>query len=254
MLIRISLIVAIIAGLAVGALNIVKIKQIITTLVSERETEKGLKEEAQRNLAKTEADLKKTQGVLAETQVTLTNTIKLKDQAIAEASTQKKHADQLNDELARTKTDLADKSSKLASYEASGLTPDQALTAAKELKRLNDMLAGSQDENLLLGKKIKKLETELAVYRDPQRPVELPSSLLGKVMVFDPKWNFVVLNVGEDQGALQRGEMLVSRHGHLVGKIRITSVQKDRSIANLEPGWSNEIQEGDDVIPANPAS
>jgi hypothetical protein len=65
----------------------------------------------------------------------------------------------------------------------------------------------------------------------------------------------VVLNVGGDQGALEAGELLVNRNGRLVGKVKITSVQKDRSVANVVPGWLlGEILEGDLVVPAHPAS
>ena len=102
---------------------------------------------------------------------------------------------------------------------------------------------------------MKKLETELAVYRDPNYFVPLPATLRGKVLVTDPKWNFVVLNVGEDQGVLERGEMLVNRNGRLVAKVVVRSVQKDRCIANVMPGWElGEVMEGDLVIPAHPAS
>ena len=65
----------------------------------------------------------------------------------------------------------------------------------------------------------------------------LPAGLKGKVLVADPKWNFVVLNVGEDQGVLERGELLVNRNGKLVAKVVVRSVQKDRCIANVLPGW-----------------
>ena len=85
--------------------------------------------------------------------------------------------------------------------------------------------------------------------------VKLPPGLKGTVMAVDPKWDFVVLNVGEDQGVLPDGELLVSRDGKLVAKVIVRSVQKDRSIANLVPGWQlGEIIEGDEVIPAHPAS
>jgi hypothetical protein len=37
--------------------------------------------------------------------------------------------------------------------------------------------------------------------------------------------------------------------------VKVRSVQKDRSIANVVPGWGlGEIIEGDQVIPAHPAS
>jgi len=56
-------------------------------------------------------------------------------------------------------------------------------------------------------------------------------------------------------GVLQNGELLVSRDGKLVAKVIVRSVQRDRSIANLVPGWKlGDVYEGDQVIPAHPAS
>jgi hypothetical protein len=54
---------------------------------------------------------------------------------------------------------------------------------------------------------------------------------------------------------LERGELLVNRNGRLVAKVVVRSVQKDRCIANVLPGWElGEVMEGDLVIPAHPAS
>jgi hypothetical protein len=79
--------------------------------------------------------------------------------------------------------------------------------------------------------------------------------LAGKIVVADPKWEFVILNVGQDQGVLTHGELLVNRNGKLVAKLRVLSVDKNRSVANVIPGWKiGEPLEGDQVIPAYPAS
>jgi hypothetical protein len=51
------------------------------------------------------------------------------------------------------------------------------------------------------------------------------------------------------------GELLVSRDGKLVAKVVVRSIEKDRSIANVVPGWKlGEVIEGDEVSPAHPAS
>jgi hypothetical protein len=64
-----------------------------------------------------------------------------------------------------------------------------------------------------------------------------------------------VLDIGENQGVQEYGELLVNRNGKLVAKVKIRSVQKDRSIANVLPGWQlGDVMEGDQVIPAHPAS
>jgi len=53
---------------------------------------------------------------------------------------------------------------------------------------------------------------------------------------------------------LDNGELLVSRDGKLVAKVKITSVQKNQSIGNIEAGSKlGEVLEGDKVIPAYPA-
>ena len=59
MLIRISLIVAIIAGLAVTGLNFFKVKEKITTIQQQREDERTAKVQAQTELASTKKDLEK---------------------------------------------------------------------------------------------------------------------------------------------------------------------------------------------------
>ena len=65
----------------------------------------------------------------------------------------------------------------------------------------------------------------------------------------DPKYEFVVLNIGGNQGAKERGEMLINRNGRLIGKVRITSVLPDKSIANVIKAWKqDEPFEGDEVL------
>jgi myosin heavy subunit len=256
MLIRISLIVAVVAGLAVGALNFVKVREKITTLQRNLASETSQKEQAQRDLASTRQDLEKTTSDLTQTRQELETASAERDRAVAAASTQAARANQLSEELNRTKGDLQNAQAELAAFQGTGLTPPQILALSRNLKQAQDNLAGAQEENKVLGKRISKLENELARYRDPEHIVFLPANLKGTVMVSDPKWDFVVLNVGEEQGIVEHGELYVHRNGKLVAKVRVTNVQKDRSIANVLPGnyRLGEVLEGDQVIPAHPAS
>jgi hypothetical protein len=255
MLIRISLIVAIIAGLAVGVLNFVKVKEKITSLYAERDSERSQKEEAQTQLADTRKTLDKTTAELKITKQNLETTTAERDKLQSDFATMSKRADRLNEDLNKTRQERDDARAELAAYEATGYKPEQIVAMGKQFKGLQDNLAGAQEENKLLGQKIKKLSNELAIYKTPEHIVPLPPSLKGKILVADPKWNFVVLNVGEDQGVLEHGELLVNRNGRLVAKVRVRSVQKDRCIANVMPGWQlGDVIEGDTVIPAHPAS
>jgi hypothetical protein len=255
MLIRISLIVAIVAGLAVGVLNFIKVKEKITTLQADYKRESDLHKEFENKYNVTQKDLDKTTAELKQTKTTLEATTAAKDKAEADLVAQTKRADKLTEDLNKTRQERDSAQADLAAYKATGVTPQQILGMNKEFKTLQDNLAVADTENKILLQKLKKTETELAVFKDKDFFVPLPAGLKGKVLVADPKWNFVVLNVGEDQGVLERGELLVNRNGKLVAKVVVRSVQKDRSIANVLPGWElGEVMEGDSVIPAHPAS
>ncbi len=255
MLIRISLVIAIIAGLAVGGLNFSLIKDKVTTLQSNLKEQTEGRQKAETELASTKKDLTQTTAELKQTKTTLEATTAEKDKAVQEASAQTKRADKLNEDLTKTRSERDDAQSELARYTATGSKPEEIIAFNKQIKGLQDNVSGLQAENHVIGQKLKRTENELEKYTDPDRPVLLPASLRGKIMVADPKWNFVVLNVGEDQRVMPRAEFLVHRDGKLVAKIRVSSVQKDRCVANVMPGSRlGEVMEGDQVIPANPES
>ena len=255
MLIRICLIVALVAGLAVGGLNFVKVKEKITTLQANLKEQTDGRTKAERELASTRKDLDKRTAELKQTKVELEAATTAKETAEAKLAEVTKRAEKLTEDLTKTRQERDAAQAELAAYKATGVTPQQILGINKEYKKLQDNLQVAETENKILLQKVKKLDNELARFVTPERPVFLPASLKGKVLVADPKWNFVVLNVGESQGVLEHGELLVNRNGRLVAKVVVRSVQKDRCIANVLPGWElGQVMEGDMVIPAHPAS
>ena len=254
MLIRISLIAAIIFGLAVAALNFAKIKPIITDLRTNLKQQTDRADTVERSLAKTKTELKVATNDLAQTKTELASTKKDLATASAAAADLKKQATTLQSNLTKAESDLTDAKIELDKFHAAFPTPEQALSVSKDMKALQERVDAVEDEKKVLHRQLVRVQNELDVYQNPEKPVLLPSTLVGKIVVADPKWDFVVLNVGEDQGALENGEMLVNRDGRLVAKIKITSVQKDRCIANVLPGWKlGEVLEGDQVIPAHPS-
>ncbi len=255
MLIRISLIVAIIAGLAVGALNFVMVKEKIVTLHTNWVNEQTARASAEKERDSTKKELAKTSAELKTTKETLATTTEERDKALADTAALTKKADRLTEDLSKRTKERDDAQAELAAYTATGVKPEQIIAFNKEFKALQETLAGTRAENATLGQTIVRLKNELNVYKTAEYVVPLPPSLRGKVLVSDPKWNFVIINVGEDQGVLEHGELLINRDGKLVAKVKVRTVQKDRSIANVVPGWQlGEVLEGDQVIPANPKS
>jgi len=117
---------------------------------------------------------------------------------------------------------------------------------------VNNQRANFLAENTILLSQIEKIGVELSRYTGTSVKVSLPQNLHGTVTAVDAQFDFVVLDIGESQGAREHGELLVSRGEKLIGKLRILDVKKDHSIANILPDWKQgEIQTGDLVIVGN---
>jgi len=255
MLIRISLIVAIIAALAAGALNIFQVRDKINTIISQREGYHSERDQARTELSATKTKLARTEDTLKQTEQDLADTKSDRDKAVAEAAKQKQLAADVSDKLAKVTAEKDDAENQLAAYKATGLSSEQVGKLSQTLKESRDAIDALTEEKVVLNHSIDRLKTRLAKYEDPDRVVTMRSDLKGKVVVVDPKWDFVVLNIGEDQGTRIDGELLVSRDGRLVSKVIIRSMERNRCIANIVPGWKlGDVMEGDSVIPAYPAS
>lgn len=254
MLLRISLIVAIIAGLAAGGLAYMEVSDKIPALTKQRDDEHTAKVTALGDLAKTRTELKKTQGDLAQTQQDLADTKSERDKATARAEAQSKRADELADKLAKAVSERDDAQNQLAAYKATDLTPDQVIKLNKNLKDATLQIEAINAEKSVLQRTLLATKAQLDKFIGEDHEVKLRADLKGKIVDVDPKWDFVVLNIGDEQGAIQDGEMLVSRDGKLVAKVIISRVEKNTSIANIVPGWKlGDPIEGDVVSPAHPA-
>ena len=255
MLMRISLIIAIIAALAIGVLNFVMVKEKVTNLAASRDSEKAQKEQAQTELASTKQELETTSNKLKQTEETLTATAAERDAAKAEADTQIKRATELQTKLTETTQERDTAQAYLQRYKATGFEPEQIAGLGKRITDLQLAMEVSAEEKKILQRNLEKTIAELKRIKGPYEPVTLQPTASGKILVVDPKWEFVVLSFGEEQGAKRDGELLVSRNGRRVAKVIIRGIEKDRCIANVMPGWTlGEVAEGDLVIPAYPES
>lgn len=255
MLLKISLVLAILAGLAIGTIDFVYVKKVIVDTRAERDDWRNKYTDTDAKLTKTTRDLQKTTADLKTTKQALDTTTAELTKAQADVATLTKKASDLAEQLNKTKTERDDALAQVDAYKQSGLTAAQVSSLARDMENLKATITGLKAENKQLGLTIDKKEAELKMYRDPNAHVELNPALTGKVLACDPKWDFVILDVGEDQGALPQGDLLVRRNGNLVAVVRITRVEKDRCTANVLPGWKlGDVMEGDQVFPYYPKS
>lgn len=246
MLLRISLIIAVIAGLAAGALSHFKVAPKINDLVTQNGQLQQERDTAQAGERAAKKDAREAKNRLDEATkeiASLTNELSV---VSAKAVQQEQRANKASQALENTTRERNEAQQELAQWRATGLSPDQIQKTVETLKNITKERDVYLSENNLLLRNNSKLQSKLALLVDPTYEVPLPPGLKGKVIAVDPKWDFVVLDIGSQQRVLEGGEMLINRDGKLIAKVRITSVEPNRSIANIMPDWKlGEVKEGD---------
>ena len=256
-ILRIILAIAILVGGATAYLGW-KVK-------ADKKSAEQAKKDAEERKDKAENDLKSSQG--KEKKAT-------DDLQIAQASLQtvqketeaiKKKADENTAELEKTKQELAhiasdakaaqSKLEQIKSVLPPGVEPDKI---AQEMKKLQDTLTALNEEKQVIGAKLAELEKENTNYKkrlENRASGQVPKDLVGHVMAINTEWNFVVLDIGENDGIVPNAYMLIYREGQLLGRIKITSVEPSISIGDILPKWTHgELREGDSAIAAETAN
>ncbi|EEF60398.1 hypothetical protein [Pedosphaera parvula] len=249
MLIRIALIIAIIAGLAAGVLNFVQVKDKINTTISDRDKNAKDRDMERAEKQKAQKLAKDTQTTLDQTKTELASTKDELGKASAEAAEATKKATALSDSLKKTTSERDSAQNDLAAWKALGVPIDHIKATLASITSLKEQRDAIEAEKKILIANNVKLQNKLNTLLDPEFLVKLPDGLKGRVLAVDPKYEFVVLDIGDKQGVLEDGQMLVNRNGKLVAKVKIKSVQANRSIANVMPGWKVvDLMEGDQVL------
>jgi flagellar hook-basal body complex protein FliE len=172
----------------------------------------------------------------------------LKNAGLALAQ-QRARGDELDAQLNEATDALTEARRELQTWKGLGVTKEYVVTMKQQLQDANDQIAAIEAEKDVLTRQLDQTKYELSRFVGPSQKVIMRDGMEGAVLSVDPDWGFVIINVGEEDGALENGELLVSREGKLVGKVQISSVEKDRSIANVLPGWLQaDIQVGDVVL------
>ncbi len=135
---------------------------------------------------------------------------------------------------------------------------DLKLTVAQITKLRDDLPKVTKERDVFTAEN-KVLQVEVNRLKNKMREldrnsliapaVRLPAGLSGKIISVDPRYEFVIINVGGKQGALVDGEMVITRGGEVVGKLRISTVEADYSVANIIQSWKKkDAVEGDTVL------
>jgi hypothetical protein len=248
MLARTSLLVAAVAALTVAGLNVFCMHRQIAAAITERnqalverEDESSARLQAQQQARNEHAAFETATQALASAR-------DQRDKALAAAQAETDRAAKLVVAVRQTAADRDRATNELARSQM-GITVDQVRPAIASLKALREDCEALGKKKMALTAQVAKMEARMQ--RDDLilgDVLELPEGLKGNVVAVDPKYEFVVLDIGDKQGAFEDGQMLETRNGKLVAKIKITRVDSDRSVASVVPGWKlAEAMEGDQV-------
>ena len=250
MLLRISLVIAVLAGVGAFYISHVQVNEKIVTITTERDDNKKRADEQTAAATKAKAEAKKSKEEFDKASKELEEKTTALEDTAKKLAEQQKRANQASEALTAVTKERNEAQQEVNAFKLIGLTFEQIRGLRDDLKKA----AAERDtfvvENKILLRNLTTVETELKRYTGDREPVvPLPIGLKGKIVVVDPKWDFVVLDIGGNQGVLENGKMLVNRNGRLVATVKITRVEPNRSIANIIPDLKqSEVMEGDQVI------
>ena len=180
-------------------------------------------ENTRQDLENTRAELESTKAQLedARTQIVqLNETIRAKDQELDEKSNV---IAGLEDEKATLTAQVADLTAQVAS--------------------LQDQIAQLEEDKSVLETQLEKCDKEL------HKEITMKPGTAGTIVYANAEWNFVVIDVGSNDGAQATAEMIVHRGDQMIGKIKISAVRDDVSIAEVMTDFQQDtVKEGDHVL------
>jgi septal ring factor EnvC (AmiA/AmiB activator) len=250
MLLKISLGLAILLGVATIFLTHTQLGGKIDQLTTDLQTTTTDLEQSRATEQKQRTDIKALRTQVEDTTRNLGEATNALAQAQAKVEEQQTRADRAMAELNTVTVERNTAQQELSQWRLFEMTPDQIrnqLTRLRQVEREREVFV---TENKTQSRKISDLERRLGRYEGDEIPeVQLPPGTKGNIVAVDPKYDFVVLDIGAQQGVLQDAKMMINRDGKLIGKVKITSVEQNRSVANILPEWKqDEVMEGDQVL------
>jgi hypothetical protein len=252
MLLKLSLGLAILLGLATIFFTHTQVNGKIQTLTTERDETKARLDTVEKSERTLRTDKKNLTTQLEASTTALGEATNRLADAQAKAQEQQTRADRAAAELTTVTGERNVAQQELSQWRLFEMTPEQIrnnLSRLRQVERERDTLVA---DNQALNRRRTDLQRRLDRYegsRDVE--IELPVAAKGNVVAVDPKYDFVILSIGSDQGLVPNARLLVNRDGKLIGQVKVTSVQPGRAIANVLPEWKqDEIMEGDQVIPS----
>lgn len=248
-MLRIFLIIAVVGGVAATAISGYFLRNEFQQALADRDAFHGKWVTETDMYNKSQTDLKKTQTELGETKTKLTKTESDLAAANSRVSDLEGQNKDLSANLTRTRGELDDAQAQLDKWNQIGLKPEQVKGVIADLSKARQQIDDYVKQNKLLAVDRDNWKDLYEKLIGNNQIVQEPPGLRGKILAVDPKFGFVVINLGTDNNVRANGDFMVDNGGRFVGKVRVVSVEKDRCIANILPNWTRgDISEDCSII------
>jgi len=249
MLLRICLILAILAGLGVIGVGQFVLRPQVEIIRNDRDTNRKGWDDTKLELGKTKKTLKETAEELTKTKSTLEDTKGSLAAITQKFESEQKRANGLQEDKNRLSAGLKAAQDDLHAWTNSGIRVEELPKLLAKIKELEGNNEALKAEVQVFKTKAERAQKRWDDFFKNTEEVSLPRTVHGRVLVVDPKWDFLVLDVGARNEVVEKGILIISRNGQLVAKAKVTDVQEQRSIANVLPGWKlSDVMEGDLVM------
>ena len=185
----------------------------------------------------TQTDLENTRQDLENTRAELEST----KAQLEDARTQ---IVQLNETIRAKDQELEEKSNVIAGLE------DEKTSLTAQVADLTTQIAGLQDQVAQLEEDKSVLEVQLEKCdKELHKEITMKPGTTGTIVYANKDWNFVVIDIGSNDGVQSTAEMIIHRGEEMIGKIKISAVRDDVSIAEVLTDYQKAtVKEGDHVL------
>lgn len=222
---------------------------------------KNEKQSVEATLSKIQIELKTAQEEAKKSTESSSDLSKKIEDAKAEIAKKQSEAEAINAKLAEAQSAVTAKEKEVEELKNKPAVtvedPAKAaalLEATEKLQQAEAQLAEIKGLNQTLDQKLKSKEEEIDSLQQEKKRREqkvVAQGLEGKVMAYNPAWNFAVVSIGDKQGVVPNAEMVVQRSGVMIARARISKVEPNISIADIVPGTLQKdmrVQPGDKVV------
>ncbi|HUF63144.1 MAG TPA: hypothetical protein VMN36_13790 [Verrucomicrobiales bacterium] len=222
------------------------------------EAEKELRQETESRLAARQSDLAQEKDTLAATKTQL-------EQVTGNVSEFKELNDALDSEISAVDDRLIDVDDEIADLDKEIARINKAIDDAGDpkvqiaelqewqqkvnasegtLRSLSSQLTSAESSQGALESQINSLQTLF----ERRRLKQFAAPFFGRIQDVYPQWGFVVLDSGGAGGVVLGAELSVVRGGEQIATLRVTNVERGRSVADIVPG---SLAEGQTLAPGD---